>query len=140
LVEEGVRAESEAVKKLREAAEKKGWKMGGEPPEEDGPPPAHPIGPAHRSLGSAHEDRVAAASQEVDLRGLTGDEAVAALVRAVDDAIVVELASLRVIHGKGTGALRARVAEVLKRDGRVSRFALAPMQQGGSGVTIVEFK
>jgi DNA mismatch repair protein MutS2 len=83
---------------------------------------------------------VAAASQEVDLRGLTGDEAVTALVRAVDDAIVAELASLRVIHGKGTGALRARVAEVLKRDGRVSRFALAPMQQGGSGVTIVEFQ
>jgi DNA mismatch repair protein MutS2 len=137
LVEEGVQAESEAVKKLRDAAEKKGWRMSGEPPRE-GEAGKSPIGSGHRS--SAHDDRVAAASQEVDLRGLTGDEAATVLVRAMDDAIVSELPSLRVIHGKGTGALRARVSEVLKRDRRVSGFALASSHQGGSGVTIVEFK
>ena len=47
---------------------------------------------------------------------------------------------LRVIHGKGTGAVRSRVHELLKLDRRVSRYALAPANQGGSGATIAEFR
>ena len=71
---------------------------------------------------------------------MTGDEAETAVLRALDDAIVAELPALRIIHGKGTGALRARITQILKGDGRVSGFQLAPAQQGGSGVTIAELK
>lgn len=53
---------------------------------------------------------------------------------------MADLASLRIIHGKGTGALRARVRDVLSGDGRVAGFDLAPAEQGGTGVTLVEFK
>ena len=70
---------------------------------------------------------------------MTGDEAEAALLRALDDAVLGELGQLRVIHGKGTGALRQRVGQVLKADRRVASFHLAPAPQGGSGVTLVEF-
>jgi DNA mismatch repair protein MutS2 len=45
-----------------------------------------------------------------------------------------------VIHGKGTGAVRQLVQEIAGRDGRVERFAFAPANQGGSGVTVLEFR
>jgi len=70
---------------------------------------------------------------------MTGDEAEAALILALDYAVADDLPWLRIIHGKGTGVLRARVGKVLQRDGRVKRFTLAPAEQGGSGVTLVEF-
>lgn len=70
---------------------------------------------------------------------MTGDEAESVVVRAVDDAILGDLPSLRIIHGKGTGALRVRVGVVLKADKRVSGYRVAPAEQGGTGVTIVEF-
>ena len=151
LVEEGVKSESEAVKKLKEAAEKKGWKVSGERSGVSGTAPGtkEPVGSlptpalkrsAHRSPLTAHQERTAAASSEVDLRGLTGDEAEAALVRAIDQAILGDLPHLRIIHGKGTGALRVRVGQLLKQDRRVRSFALAPTPQGGSGVTIAEFQ
>jgi DNA mismatch repair protein MutS2 len=80
------------------------------------------------------------AASEVSLRGLRADEAEAALLQALDAAVVADLPYLRVIHGKGTGALRAMVEAVLERDPRVARFGLAPSNQGGTGVTIVEFR
>ena len=67
-----------------------------------------------------------------------GDEAEAELVLALDGAVAADLPWLRIIHGKGTGALRVRVAEVLQIDRRVKSFRLAPPAQGGSGVTIAE--
>src|SRR5438094_919103 len=73
------------------------------------------------------------------LRGLRVDEAEARLVKALDDAVLADLPYLRVIHGKGTGAVRERVHEVLAADPRVQRFGFAPANQGGHGVTIVEF-
>ncbi len=79
------------------------------------------------------------AAFEIDLRGMTGDEAEAATVAAVDAAVLAEHPSLRIIHGMGTGVLRERVHRVVKGDRRVARFALAPRNQGGTGVTIVEF-
>ena len=78
-------------------------------------------------------------SSEISLRGLTVEEAEPLLLRAVDDAILADLPYLRIIHGKGTGALRDFVQSVLKRDPRVTRFALAPANQGGHGVTVAEF-
>lgn len=81
----------------------------------------------------------AAVSSEVSLRGLRLDEAEAILIKALDDAVLADLPYLRVIHGKGTGAVRRLVHDHLARDSRVARFALAPANQGGAGVTVVEF-
>ena len=80
-----------------------------------------------------------AAASEISLRGLRVDEAEAALVKALDDAVLADLPHLRVIHGKGTGAVRQRVHEILAADRRVARFGFAPANQGGHGVTVVEF-
>ncbi len=82
----------------------------------------------------------AAVSSEVSLRGLRLDEAEGQLLKALDDAVLADLPYLRVIHGKGTGAVRKLVHGILAHDARVKRFALAPPNQGGAGVTIVEFR
>jgi DNA mismatch repair protein MutS2 len=76
---------------------------------------------------------------EVDLRGLTGDEAEQATIAAVDAAVLAEQPFLRIIHGMGTGVVRDRVRRVVSGDRRVTRFGFAPRNQGGTGVTIVEF-
>ena len=70
---------------------------------------------------------------------MTGDEAEAATVAAVDAAVLAEHPILRIIHGMGTGVVRDRVHRVVRGDSRIAKFALAPRNQGGSGVTIVEF-
>jgi DNA mismatch repair protein MutS2 len=66
------------------------------------------------------------------------DELEPALEHAIDDAVLSDLPYLRIIHGKGTGALRQRVREMLEHDPRVKSFGFAPPQQGGDGVTVVE--
>jgi len=81
----------------------------------------------------------ASAPSEVDLRGMTGDEAQTVVEQAIDGAILGERALLRIIHGMGTGVVRERVQRVLKADRRVKAFSFAPQAQGGTGVTIVEF-
>ena len=91
---------------------------------------------AAKSSGSHDSD---AAALEVDLRGLTGDEAEQATIAAVDAAVLAEQAFLRIIHGMGTGVVRERVRRVVSGDRRVTRFGFAPRNQGGTGVTIVEF-
>ncbi len=78
------------------------------------------------------------AASEVSLRGLRVDEAERELTRALDAAVQADLPALRVIHGKGTGALRQRVHALLAADRRVKRFGFAPAAQGGAGVTVVE--
>jgi len=77
---------------------------------------------------------------EIALIGLRVAEAEPLLIKALDDAILADLPYLRVVHGKGTGALRQFVHEVLSGDPRVKRFGFAPPNQGGPGVTVVEFK
>jgi DNA mismatch repair protein MutS2 len=79
------------------------------------------------------------AAFEIDLRGMTGDEAEAVTLAAIDAAVLAEHPYLRVIHGKGTGVVRERVRRLAATDRRVSRFDFAPAQQGGTGVTILEF-
>ncbi len=79
------------------------------------------------------------AAYEVDLRGLTGDEAEQTVLAALDAAILAEQPYLRIIHGKGTGVVRDRVQQVVRRDRRVKSHAFAPSNQGGTGVTMVEF-
>jgi len=80
-----------------------------------------------------------AAPLSIDLRGMTGDEAEQATVAAVDAAVLAEQPILRIIHGMGTGVVRERVRRVVSNDRRVARFGFAPRNQGGTGVTIVEF-
>ena len=80
------------------------------------------------------------ARPEVDLRGLRVDEIEQALLPAVDAAHVVDLPSLRIIHGKGTFALREEVGRLLAGDRRIDRLRPGGFEEGGSGVTVVEFR
>ncbi len=82
----------------------------------------------------------AEAEAEVDLRGMRVAEVDLALDRSVDQAVLGGLGELRVIHGKGTGALRERVAELLARDPRVMDFRIGLPSEGGAGVTVVKLK
>jgi DNA mismatch repair protein MutS2 len=79
-------------------------------------------------------------STEVSLRGLRVDEVDAVLLPALDAAVFGDLPSLRIIHGKGTGALRAYVRQVLADEGRVRRIRDGAFDEGGTGVTVVEFR
>jgi len=90
-------------------------------------------------LPSSPSAQGAPAPLEIDLRGMTGDEAETATVAAVDAAVLAEQPYLRIIHGMGTGVVRERVRRVVSRDRRIARYAFAPRNQGGTGVTIVEF-
>lgn len=75
-----------------------------------------------------------------DLRGLMCDEAILVLDRFVDDITLSGLSEFTVIHGKGTGALRAAVASYLKNDSRIKSFRLGTFGEGENGVTIAELK
>lgn len=78
--------------------------------------------------------------REVDLRGLTVEEALLEVDHALEEARALGLATLRLLHGKGTGALRQAIREALRRDKRVESFADAPPHEGGHGVTVVVLK
>ena len=77
-------------------------------------------------------------STEIDLRGMRVDEMELALQRALDAAIGADLHVMRIIHGKGTGALRERVDELLRADRRVKEHRPGAWNEGGTGVTIAE--
>lgn len=79
-------------------------------------------------------------SSEINLIGMTTDEAVAALDKYLDDAYLAHLKSVRIVHGRGTGALRNAVHKYLKRQKHVDTFRLGVFGEGDTGVTIVEFK
>jgi DNA mismatch repair protein MutS2 len=82
----------------------------------------------------------ARARPEIDLRGMMTDEAIPILERFLDTARMGKLNVVTVIHGKGTGALRAAVQQSLKRDPNVKSFRLGRFGEGETGVTIVELK
>ena len=77
-------------------------------------------------------------SPEINLLGKTVDEAVAELDKYLDDALFSHLNSVRVVHGKGTGALRKGIHEYLRRQKHVKSYRLAEFGEGDAGVTIVE--
>ncbi|MCI6435958.1 MAG: endonuclease MutS2 [Clostridiales bacterium] len=91
--------------------------------------------PAH----SGREMKMAAMSSEIDLRGMDTVEAICVLDRYMDEAMRAKLASVRIIHGKGTGALRQAVHQSLKRNKFVKKFRLGVYGEGEDGVTIAEF-
>lgn len=82
----------------------------------------------------------ASISTEINLIGLTTDEAIAKLDKYLDDAYIAHLPSVRIVHGKGTGALRAAVTAHLKRLNSIKSFHLGEFGEGDAGVTIAEFK
>ena len=79
-------------------------------------------------------------SPEINLLGRTVDEAVAELDKYLDDALLSHLDTVRVVHGKGTGALRKGIHEYLRRQKHVRSYHLAEFGEGDAGVTIVELK
>lgn len=79
------------------------------------------------------------AKLEVDLRGLRVDEVELEVGRALDEALLEDLDELRIIHGKGTGALRQRVGQVLDADARVRAHRMGGPTEGGAGVTVADF-
>jgi DNA mismatch repair protein MutS2 len=79
-------------------------------------------------------------STEVNVRGLTGDEACHIIEKYLDDAFVTGFGMVRIIHGKGTGALRQRIHQYLEDHPRVKSKRLGNWDEGGAGVTVVELK
>lgn len=77
---------------------------------------------------------------EIDLRGMTGDEAWLAVDKYFDEAILTGFRKVRLIHGKGTGALKVALWKFLKADKRISSFRIGQFGEGDGGVTIVELK
>ena len=86
----------------------------------------------------SYEDRPDVAMQ-LDMRGWRVEDALAELDSYLNDAVLAGLAAVRIVHGKGTGALRQAVREQLAHHSLVKSFASAPPQEGGDGVTIVKF-
>ncbi|MBR6909430.1 MAG: endonuclease MutS2 [Lachnospiraceae bacterium] len=79
-------------------------------------------------------------SAEINLLGRTGDEAISELEKYLDDAYIAHLPSVRIVHGKGTGALRTAVHNYLRRQKHVADYRLGEYGEGDAGVTIVTFK
>ncbi len=92
-----------------------------------------------RSYG-ASLSKAASISSELSLIGLTVDEALAKMDKYLDDAYMSRLSKVRIVHGKGTGALRSAVHSHLKKISYVKSYQLAEYGEGDAGVTIVEFK
>ncbi len=99
-------------------------------------------GPAmsRTGTGKIKVSKSAGISTELQLLGKTVDEAIALLDKYLDDAYLAHLSQVRIVHGKGTGALRKGVHDYLKRQKHVKSYRLGGMGEGDSGVTIVEFK
>ena len=91
--------------------------------------------PAH----SGREMKMAAMASEIDLRGMDSVEAICVLDRYLDEAMRSNLQSVRIIHGKGTGTLRASVQQALRKNKFIKKFRLGVYGEGEDGVTIAEF-
>ena len=92
------------------------------------------------STGKIKMSKSLSVSTEINLLGKTVDEAISVLDKYLDDAYIAHLSSVRVVHGKGTGALRSAVHNHLKRLKYVKEFRLGEYGEGDAGVTIVKFK
>lgn len=95
---------------------------------------------AKTGAGKLKMSKSASVSTEINLTGKTVDEAIALLDKYLDDAYLAHLPSVRIVHGKGTGALRSAVQSHLKRQSYIKSFHLGEFGEGDAGVTIAEFK
>ena len=94
---------------------------------------------AARPAHSGREMKVAAMPMEVDLRGMDSIEAISVMERYLDEAMRSGLKQVRIVHGKGTGVLRAAVQQSLRKNKFVKKFRLGVYGEGEDGVTIAEF-
>ncbi len=92
------------------------------------------------AAGKLKMTKSASISTEINLIGKTTDEAISLLDKYLDDAYLAHMPSVRIVHGKGTGALRKAVQNHLKRLSYIKSFRLGEFGEGDSGVTIAEFK
>ena len=92
------------------------------------------------STGKMKMSKSLSVSTEISLLGMTTDEALARLDKYLDDAYLAHLPSVRIVHGKGTGALRSAVQQHLRRVRYVESFRLGEFGEGDAGVTIATFK
>lgn len=90
--------------------------------------------------GSVSFEGEGGALSEINLIGTTVDDALQSLDKVLDRSLLGPGRTLRIVHGKGTGALKNAISGALRDDPRVSTFGPAPLDQGGAGVTIVELK
>lgn len=90
--------------------------------------------------GKIRMSKSSSVSTEINLLGKTVDEAIAVLDKYLDDAYLAHLNKVRIVHGKGTGALRKGVHDYLRRNKRIASYRLGEFGEGDAGVTIVEFK
>ena len=99
-------------------------------------------GPSLNRTGSGKikMSKSASVGIELNLLGKTTDEAIAELDKYLDDAYIAHLPSVRIVHGKGTGALRKAVHQFLRRSKIVDEYRLGEFGEGDAGVTIVTFK
>lgn len=92
------------------------------------------------STGKMKMGKSLSVSPEINLLGKTVDEAIAALDKYLDDAYIAHISPVRIVHGKGTGALRTGIHQYLRRQKHIKSFRLGAFGEGDAGVTIVEFK
>ncbi len=104
--------------------------------EQDNPYKEKHVRPAH----SGREMKLTAMASEIDLRGMDTIEAVCVLDRYLDEAMRSNMKSVRIIHGKGTGAVRQAVHQALKKNKFIKTFRLGVYGEGEDGVTIAEFR
>lgn len=103
------------------------------------PKPAAPV-LQRTGAGKIKMSKSASVSTEINLLGMTVDEAIPTLDKYLDDAYLAHLPSVRIVHGKGTGALRNAVQNHLKRIKYIASYRLGEYGEGDAGVTIAVFK
>ncbi len=96
--------------------------------------------PSRQRHGRSISSKAMTASTELDIRGMMVDEGSMLLDKFIDDAVMASLKTISVIHGKGTGALRAGIHKYLKNNKFVKSYRLGSYGEGDSGVTIIELK
>ncbi|MBQ3371986.1 MAG: endonuclease MutS2 [Oscillospiraceae bacterium] len=98
------------------------------------------VKPKKNITSSGASLRASSFKPEIDLRGMESIEAVATAEQFIDGAVMAKVSPIRIIHGKGTGALRTAIHQMLKRNKAVRSFRLGVFGEGETGVTIVELK
>jgi DNA mismatch repair protein MutS2 len=96
------------------------------------------VRPAQRATRSEGSGKLTPPATELDIRGMTGDEALPMVDKFIDDAVLAGLHRIDIIHGKGTGALRKKVTDFLSQHPRVKAHRLGEWNEGGTGATVVE--
>jgi len=91
-----------------------------------------------RSTRETIDSRRSNFHQDLDIRGLRGDEALDVVMHFIDDAILIGMSRVRILHGTGTGALRQLVRQYLSTVPNVEKFHDEHVQFGGAGITVVD--